>query len=416
MRGRNGGLRRLGEFIDSNMESILAEWEIFARSIGAGAKMDKLALRDHAEQILRATARDMNCHQTAAEQSDKSKGEAESDAVSSRLDGASEVHAVGRVQSGFDLLEVVAEYRALRASVIRLWRESAPNPDRRDLDDLTRFNESIDQSLTEAIRSYTERVDRSRRMFLAILGHDLRSPLDSVRLSAAVLLRTRQLEEAMEMASIIGSGATAMAGLISDLLDFSASGLGIQMPLSRRTMELQSLCQEVVEEMRAAHPTHKVLFEPNGQITGEWDGARLRQVISNLLGNALQHGAQSGPIELSLSGEDSEVRLAVHNEGPPIPGEMLSSLFDPLVRGTQPQPQNQRRAGSIGLGLHIAREIVMAHGGAIDVKSSQEAGTVFTVRLPRHRELPQPARPEPHSQPGERSALSERDVPEHAGG
>jgi signal transduction histidine kinase len=371
--------------------------------------MDTVALRDHAEQILRATARDMNSLQTAAEQSDKSKGESEGDANSFRVDGASEVHAVARVHSGFDLLSVVAEYRALRASVIRLWRQSEPASDRRDLDDLTRFNESIDQSLTEAIRSYSQRVDWSRQMFLAILGHDLRSPLDSVRLSSALLLRTRQLDrETVELATIISSGAAAMGGMLKDLLDFSAAGLGAEMPLSRSPMELQSLCQEVVEEMRAANPTRTLQFQPRGECSGEWDGARLRQVVSNLLGNALQHGDASGAIALSLSCEDSNVRLAVHNEGPPIPQELLPSIFNPLVRGAK--SKTRRRAGSIGLGLHIAKEIVTAHGGVIDVKSSKETGTVFTVRLPRRREDPRQPRAEFYSQPGERSPRSEREV------
>ena len=398
---------RLGAFLAANTEAILVEWEIFARSVQPGEEMDTVALRDHAEQILRATSRDMNSLQTATEQSDKSKGESEGGADSFRVDGASEVHAVARVHSGFDLLSVVAEYRALRASVIRLWRQSEPPYDRRDLDDLTRFNESMDQSLTEAIRSYSQRVDWSRQMFLAILGHDLRGPLDSVRLSATVLLRTQQLDaETMEMAAIIASGAAAMAGMLNDLLDFSAAGLGAQMPISRSPMELQDLCREVVEEVRAAHPTRIVRFQPNGEIKGEWDGARLRQVLSNLLGNAVQHGGATGAIELSISGEDSEVRLAVHNHGPPIPREVLPSLFNPLVRGTQPQKQKRRRAGSIGLGLHIAREIVTAHGGAIDVKSSEEFGTLFTVRLPRHALDYRPPRSGGYSQPGEPSASS----------
>jgi signal transduction histidine kinase len=402
---------RLADFIAANLEAILAEWETFARSLAAGETMDKLALRDHAEQILRATARDMKSAQTAVEQSDKSKGEGEAGTASVRVDGASDLHAVGRVQSGFDLLAVVAEYRALRASVIRLWRESAPTSDRRDLDDLTRFNESIDQSLTEAIRSYSERVDWSRQMFLAILGHDLRSPLDSVSLSAALLLRTGQLDtEIAELAKIISSGATAMAGMLNDLLDFSAAALGAQMPLSRAPMELQSLCREVVEEVRAANPTHTVRFQPQGRCSGEWDGARLRQVVSNLLGNAVQHGGATGAIDLSVSCEDSEVRLAVHNKGPPIPREVLPSIFNPLVRGSESKMYKQRRAGSIGLGLHIAREIVTAHGGVIDVKSSEEAGTVFTVRLPRNAGDPRRPQSEFYPQPGERSAPSGRGV------
>src|SRR3954449_1985749 len=192
---------RLADFILSNVEPILVEWEAFARSVSPGATMNKLALRDHAADILRATARDMMSAQSATQQSDKSKGHGDAGQKSDRLDEASDVHAVGRVDSGFDLMEVVSEYRALRASVIRLWHESGPDPDARDLKDVTRFDESIDQSLTEAVRSYTTRVDRSRQMFLAILGHDLRNPLNAMLMSAQGLSATGELSaECTEMA------------------------------------------------------------------------------------------------------------------------------------------------------------------------------------------------------------------------
>src|SRR5215218_406164 len=213
---------RLAEFIATNTEPILAEWEAFARSVKPGAKMDALALRDHAEDILRATARDMMNAQTAAEQASKSTGRGSEGSDSQRLTGASEVHGVGRVGSGFDLLEVVAEYRALRASVVRLWRHSDPHPDLRDLDDLTRFNESIDQSLTKAVGSYTKRVDQSRRMFLAILGHDLRNPLNSIMMSANVVSHTGTADPAAsEAASQIAASAAVIAHLVTDLLDFA---------------------------------------------------------------------------------------------------------------------------------------------------------------------------------------------------
>src|SRR3954468_21527644 len=175
---------RLADFILANVEPILAEWEAFARTVWPGEETDPRELRDHAKDILQATAWDMKSAQTAAQQSDKSRGDGHAGADSARIDGASDVHAVGRVRSGFDMMSVVAESRAPRASVIRLWRDSAPAADSRDLEDLTRFNESIDQSLTEAVRSYTERVDRSRQMFLAILAHDLRNPLNSLMMSA----------------------------------------------------------------------------------------------------------------------------------------------------------------------------------------------------------------------------------------
>ena len=168
---------RLAEFIVANMEPILAEWEAFARSLLPGAKMTILDLRDDAESILRATARDMQSAQSLQQQASKSKGNggaggAESDA----MDDASSLHGVERVGSGFHITDVVSEYRALRASVLRLWRESLPQPNLNDIDDITRFDESMDQSLAKAVSSYSKRVDQSRQMFLAILSHDLRNP------------------------------------------------------------------------------------------------------------------------------------------------------------------------------------------------------------------------------------------------
>jgi signal transduction histidine kinase len=380
-----GHRMRLADFILGNIEPILAEWEAFARSVWPVKETDPRELRDHAADILRATVSDMKSAQTTAEQSDKSKGEGHAGRDSVRVDRASDVHASGRVRSGFDLLALVAEYRALRASVIRLWRDSAPNPDLRDLDDLTRFNESIDQSLTEAVRSYTQRVDRSRQMFLAILGHDLRNPLNAVAMSAAVLSETPGLDaDSLDMASNISTSAAAMTRMIGDLLVFAGSGLGAAMPLSPAAVDLDGLCREVVDEMRAAHPTRTLRYEPRGDLTGEWDAARLRQVVSNLLGNALQHAA--GPVALTAGAEGADVLLAVHNGGPPIPPDVLPTIFDPLVRGSLSEQERRRRPGGLGLGLYIAREVVVAHGGAIEVKSSAEVGTVFAVRLPRRRD------------------------------
>ncbi|MBL9166033.1 MAG: RsbRD N-terminal domain-containing protein [Planctomycetaceae bacterium] len=177
---------RLADFIVSNVEPILTEWEIFAQSIGAGEHLDQLALRDHAGQILDATARDMRLPQTATERAKKSRG-LDRPQEEDPLDGASKSHAVDRLSLGFDLLEVMSEYRALRASVLRLWEASSPEKNDRDVEDLTRFNESIDQSITKAIASYTSRVDQARDMFLAILSHDLRNPLNSIGMTAQLV-------------------------------------------------------------------------------------------------------------------------------------------------------------------------------------------------------------------------------------
>ena len=375
---------RLANFIEANVEPILMEWESFARSIWPGPETNPATLRDHAGLILRALALDMKSAQSDMQQSDKSKGEGEAGVSSDRVVGVSNVHATTRVRSGFDLIEVVAEYRALRASVIRLWHDSEPELHRSDLEDLTRFNEAIDQSLAEAVRTYTAIVDRSRRLFLAMLGHDLRNPLNSVVMSAEVLSETRGLNaDSSEMVAQISTSAAAMAEMIKDLLDFTAGELGVAMPVSPAPMNLGQLGQEVVDEMRSAYPTRTFVLSVEGDVGGEWDQARLRQVLSNLLGNAMQHG--TGPVELRVGGEDRDVWFTVHNDGPAIPPDAIANIFEPLVHGAEEksEPQKRRRPGSMGLGLYIARAVVSGHGGTIEVASSAESGTLFTVSIPR---------------------------------
>ena len=379
---------RLAKFILANVEPILAEWEAFAATLPSGANMTKLALRDHAQAILLASARDMEANQSLAQQADKSKGEGGADTTESdQLDIASEQHAEERVGAGFNIIEVVSEYRALRASVLRLWSKSFVQPDLEDIDDITRFNETIDQSLAEAVESYTERLNRSRQLFLAILGHDLRNPLTAIRMSAQLVSRTNADKQSIEALSTIDTESKAMAKLIGDMIDFASTLLGSAMPLNCELVDLQMLCREVVDGFRASHPQRTLHFNPRGDLAGNWDAARIRQVVSNLLGNALQHGSPVGPVELSADSEGSTVVLSVHNEGAPIPTEALPTLFDPLVRHATTESVLQRAPGSIGLGLYIVREIVNAKGGTITVSSTAQQGTTFTVRIPRQLEL-----------------------------
>lgn len=374
---------RLAKFILANVEPILVDWEAFAVTLAPGANMTKLALRDHAQSILLASARDMEVDQSLAEQAGKSKGHGGAGATESeRLDIASAQHAEERVGAGFDIIEVVSEYRALRASVLRLWRKSHPQPDIDDINDITRFNESIDQSLGEAVASYTGRVNRSRQLFLAILGHDLRNPLTAIRMAAELVLETSEDESSIEALSMIGTESKAMGKLINDMIDFASTMLGSAMPLNPEPVDLQILCEEVVEGFRVSHPQRTLAFHPHGDLSGNLDAARIRQVISNLLGNAFQHGSPDGPVELSAASDEANVVLSVHNEGVPIRTEALPTIFDPLVRHTV-ESASQRTPGSIGLGLYIVREIVNAMGGTIAIDSTAQQGTTFTVRIPR---------------------------------
>lgn len=379
---------RLADFILTNVEPILAGWEVFARSIGAGEHLDQLALRDHAAQILQAAARDMKSPQTVAERAKKSKGldhPGESDA----LDGASDAHAVDRLSLGFDMLELMSEYRALRASVLQLWHDSAPEADERDVDDLTRFNESIDQSLFKAVASYTKRVDQARDMFLAILSHDLRNPLNSIGMTAhLVSLVTNDPTEVLACSDQITRSVSVMERMISDLLDYTRTRLGAGMPVKPALLDLAVLAAELIAEYRAAHPDREIDFRTDGDLTGMWDSDRVRQAISNLIGNALQHGAADFPVTLSLGGKSSSVSIDIHNGGDPIPPGELPKIFDPLIRGSSAERPTRNRLGSIGMGLYIAREVAKSHGGRIDVASTVEDGTSFTIHLPRKTARP----------------------------
>ncbi len=376
---------QLAHFIRGNIEPILMEWETFARSLAPGKSMTKLALRDDVEMILRATVRDMVAAQSDSQQSSKSKGHGGAGGeASDGLDDASTLHGVGRIGSGFDIMQVVAEYRSLRAIVLRLWRESLTRPNTDDIADITRFNESIDQSLAIAVGSYTRRVDKSRRMFLAILSHDLRDPLSCIRMAARLGLQAEDpRSESAKTLSDIETYTKEISTLINDMIDFASTGPGSELWVTLKPADLETLCRSVLEAFHATHPQRTIRFRPEGNLAGQWDAVRLQQVVFNLVANALQHGSADGPVDLSVAAEDEDVVLSVSNDGAPIPPEMLATLFDPLVRYATTEFPTRRVPGSIGLGLYIVREIVLAHAGTIDIASTARDGTTFTVRLPR---------------------------------
>lgn len=371
---------RLAGFILDNVDPILSDWEQFARRIWPSTRSDLTSLRDDAEEILRAIALDMETEQSALRQSEKSKGAGGGSESSIRVNLASDRHVEGRIESGFDLLLVIAEYRALRASVIRRWGDCHTEVDSTRMEDMIRFNESIDQLLSESVRRYTERVEQSRDIFLGIMGHDLRNPLVAITMLAELLMQPECRGDVAGAASKIAASAAAMRQMIGDILDFARSRLGGEMAVFPARMDLGCLGGEVLDEMRSAHPTRAFHFETHGDLSGDWDAARLRQVLTNLLANAIQHGSAVSPVGLSLSGNEEEVRIDVRNEGPPIPESIRELIFEPLIH--KPAKDHSGPTGSVGLGLFIVREIAIRHGGGAELRSS-ERETVFTVRLPR---------------------------------
>ena len=368
----------LAEFIVRNMELILGEWEKFARTLPAAGGMDTEALRDHAGKMLQTIARDLTQHQSAEQQSAKSKGNAPEPV--NQGDTAATSHGTDRYADGFDLNALVAEYRALRATVIRLWTSEMSSAKDRE-SQIARFNEAIDQALNESVFRYSEEANRSRELFLGILGHDLRTPLGATLLSAQYLLQSKGLsgDQLKAAAAILRSGSRIQK-MTSDLLDVTRTRLGGTLPVEPKPMDLFRACVQVTEEAQAFHPDRTVTLTSTGDLHGTWDETRLCQLLSNLVENAIRHGTTETPVRVTTLGKAEKVEITVHNDGVPIPQSDIHRIFEPLRQSEN----GAKRTEGLGLGLYIAQAIVKAHDGAIDVDSSEETGTTFTVRLPRH--------------------------------
>jgi signal transduction histidine kinase len=370
---------RLADFINENTEPIVSEWEIFAKTrTPAATDMSSLALRDHIKEILAFIVSDIKSSQTSQEQIDKSRGEKEKDNTTT----AAETHAAMRLISGFDIDQMVSEYRALRASVIKLWSKANKQLSNEDLLDVTRFNEAIDQALAESVSHYTKEVNYSKDLFIGVLSHDLRNPLGAISIAAQLMLRGEQLsDKSTKLAKQISESAARTLEIVNDLLDVTRARFGSGLPIMRAPIDMSFVSRQLIDEMRLAFPNRKINLDFSGELKGEWDKARIGQVFSNLIGNAIQYSFTDSAIDVTVEGTKEEVLLSVHNEGVPIPPDKLVNLFDFLTRavsdGDNPGSVN------LGLGLYIVKDIIVSHGGTIEVTSTEEDGTTFTARLPR---------------------------------
>ena len=369
---------RLAEFILHDMEAILTEWEAFAGTLlPAAAGMTPLALRDHAQQILEAVARDLTTPQTREEQSAKSRGRARR---AGAPETAAQTHAVLRARGGFDINQLVAEYRALRASVLRLWMDDSPL-DQTGVEDVIRFNEAIDQAIAESVGHFHAQVEQARNLLLGMLGHDMRSPLNTILTTASHLAALNAGEKVSAAAArLIRSGASIQA-LLDDLVDFNRTRLGLGIMIAPTDVDLAAPVADELEQLRGAQPNRRIELAVTGDCRGEWDGLRLQQALRNLVSNAIKYGTPDTPVRVALRGEEADVRLEVTNSGPPIDSAALGGIFDPLKRGVAEGEAGDRE--SLGLGLYIVREIARAHGGEVEVRS-EGIETTFAVHLPRH--------------------------------
>ncbi len=218
-------------------------------------------------------------------------------------------------------------------------------------------------------------VGEFREMFIGILGHDLRNPLNSIVLAATLLVRRGRLDdEDAESAARIISSSHRITRMISQTLDLTRARLGGGLPIEVKPTDLREVCRNVVDEFDA---TIQVAVE--GDVTGTWDPDRLTEVLSNIVGNAIAYAAPETVVAVKAHADGANVVVEISNQGAPIPAEVLPFIFEPFRRAQQ---HAKSATGNLGLGLYIAHQIVLSHGGMLDAHSAGGT-TTFVMRLPR---------------------------------
>jgi signal transduction histidine kinase len=242
----------------------------------------------------------------------------------------------------------------------------------------------LESALREALvrekeaREEAERSVHYNEMFAGMLGHDLRNPLSAITTGAHFVARLDASPKTTRAATRILSSAERMARMIEQLLDFTRIRVGGGLPLVASRVDLEQVCCRVRDELEGAYPDRSIVLQIAGQVVGDWDHDRMLQVFSNLVGNAVHHGAPTAPVTIRCDGADPTlVKVSLHNDGV-VPAQVLPLLFEPFRGNTRYQ-----RTRGLGLGLFITQQIVAAHGGTLEVVSEPAAGTIFHLQLPR---------------------------------
>lgn len=357
-------MKHLAQFLRDSRETVVAAWLTQIEKLPSAAGKPWGLLRDHIPDILDQLA-------AALEQGETNDG---------ALDRLAGEHAALRFRTGYDLRQVVLEYQALRQTILTLYAQSQP-PYTSTLRPVTSMDRSLDEAIGDAVDRFMDERDKARDVFVGILGHDLRTPLQTISIAADLFLGRQDVLPPPFVAAATSAKRAAhrMERMIEDLLDFARGRLGGGIPITPTDANLRAVARGIVDELAAGHPDRSIacLAVASGDFDGQWDAPRIGQAISNLVANAIEHGGD--PIEVETLDQGEHVRVEVRNAGT-IPDEIRPTLLQPFHRG--------KSGTGLGLGLYVVDEIARAHGGRVDIESTPERGTRVSLVLPRQVEIP----------------------------
>lgn len=385
----------LSAFIIHHMDGIITEWQDVAITLMPHAKtMPSAALHEHAQKILKAIVQDLDAAGIEASGARQAAEPAQTGGES-----AAAVHGALRYNAGFEPAQLTAEFRALRNNVLRLWMTSGTTPTNDTLAEVLRFNDAIDQALTEAVGRYTQEAERARNMFINVLSHDLRTPLGAIAITSQYLAmpnipENKRLEATMRIDRCIST----MNALIKDVLEYTRSRLGKSTTLACKPCDLTEVCHTVCDDIRTVHIDTELRCEVTGKLEGDFDPSRIHQALWNLLNSAVQQSDRQTPVVLTASASGQHIRIRVRAKGRPLPAQTLQSMFDPMAQFVDIHAQHDDVKPSLQLGLFVARQIIRAHQGEVSVDTDSNA-TAFEVTLLCHAPRPTPIHSHPARQP-----------------
>ncbi len=375
--------QRLAQCLADHKQALLAEWVARVRAdtqVPQADTLPTLALIDHMPLLIDQIARRL------VENGDPERA--------GRAVGVSQMafeHAQERFDENYDLKAALRELAIFR--VVLLDRFTVESVEL-DHDSAVVIHAAIDAAMAtsalelERLRASSLRASADalraeaelRERFVAILSHDLRTPLQTIGLGAQSLERDDLDARTKRTLARIADSSARMNRLIEEMLDFTRLRRG-GMPIHPVPGELAGIVQTALGEIATANPSRHVHVHVEGDTAGTWDADRITQILTNLVGNAIQHGAVDAPVHITVTGHPCAVTLAVHNAGAPIPADVMAYIFEPFRRAS-------KRVIGLGLGLYIVREIARAHGGDVTVTSNDDDGTTFLVTFPRAARTP----------------------------